>query len=210
MMNQLQKEATIEKMLELIVKQPKLHARWLETMSYLENRGAHKIVHYQPCSHVDLALLQHTAEEARHAFFFKNQISKIVDTKIEPSCFLGKRFARRYLDLLELVLVRVLRRGLHLKGRKLQEACYLLTSYAIEIRANELYRIYENLLRKYDLPFSLKSILQEEKSHLAQIESAIANVSDLLSYKSLSLVQERILYKRFLSSLYEDLKPFVA
>ena len=78
---------TIEEYLQVIVSSPKLHMRWLETLSHLENRGAHKIMGFQPKRQVKLFLLQHAAEEARHAFFFKRQIAKLYKNQSEERAY---------------------------------------------------------------------------------------------------------------------------
>lgn len=70
--------------LETVVEDAGLHARWLATLSLLEHTGARKIHRSMPGlpGHLRLAesVLQHAAEEARHAFFFRKQIGKILAT----------------------------------------------------------------------------------------------------------------------------------
>ena len=44
------------------------HAKWLNTLAYLEHIGSRKIIKSQNSLRLDLHMLQHIAEEARHAF----------------------------------------------------------------------------------------------------------------------------------------------
>src|SRR5882757_4966191 len=60
-----------------IVRVPQLHAKWLNTLSMMENTGARKI---SACEHpvlVNQIILKHAAEEARHAHYLKKQIAKV-------------------------------------------------------------------------------------------------------------------------------------
>lgn len=60
-----------------IVAQPERHAKWLNTLSFLENCGARKIA---ACEHpilVQEEMLKHAAEEFRHALHLKRQIYRL-------------------------------------------------------------------------------------------------------------------------------------
>src|SRR5271170_3629580 len=64
-------------LLTAIVASDELHAKWLNTLSFLENCGARKI---SACEHPTLVkeeMLKHAAEEFRHAHHLKKQIAKI-------------------------------------------------------------------------------------------------------------------------------------
>jgi bacterioferritin (cytochrome b1) len=67
----------MEKIFALVVKDNNTHARWLNTLSMMENTGAKK---FKKCEHPVFAtemILKHAAEEARHAYYLKKQIQKI-------------------------------------------------------------------------------------------------------------------------------------
>ncbi|MGZ3633296.1 MAG: hypothetical protein ACXU9U_03630 [Parachlamydiaceae bacterium] len=54
-----------------------LHAKWINTLSYLENCGARMIA---ACEHPTLVkeeMLKHAAEEFRHAHHLKRQLAKL-------------------------------------------------------------------------------------------------------------------------------------
>ena len=65
--------ATIER----IVENPELHAKWLNTLSFMENCGARKISAGEDRVKTSLLQLKHAAEEHRHAYYLKKQIGKL-------------------------------------------------------------------------------------------------------------------------------------
>jgi len=74
----------MENIFDLVVKDNNTHARWLNTLSMMENTGAKKI---KKCEHSILAtemILKHAAEEARHAY----KLCKVV-CEIEKDLFMG-------------------------------------------------------------------------------------------------------------------------
>ncbi len=157
-------EAALKQVLASLVQDPALQVGFLEALSELENCGAKKIMGYATRSNTDLSLLQHAAEETRHAYFFKKQASRVgVIPKF--SWLNGK--SRRYLDRLELFIARCLQ---DFPSATQKEGCYVLTTYYIEQRATWLYTHYEAILRAQKSDFSLQSILKEEIGHLAEME----------------------------------------
>lgn len=158
-----------ETLISFYIADPKNHAKWLNTLSYLENCGARKIAKVEHPQEVSKEMLKHAAEEFRHAFYLKQQIS----TKLEqllPSyhteMMWGGLKTLRYLDRLELEICKMLKKnristGLHV---------YILVTYAIEMRASEIYPLYQDLLSKAKSPVSVRSVLLEEKGHLQEME----------------------------------------
>lgn len=63
---------TWQECLTALVKQPTLHARFLNTLSLLEFIGARKIMKSQEEDSVTPAVLAHATEEIRHAQVLKN------------------------------------------------------------------------------------------------------------------------------------------
>lgn len=166
--------------LQYIVSQPKLHAQFLNTLSYLENCGARKIAAYEHPTKVKEEMLKHAAEEFRHALFFKMQISKVDSSSFEdysPSSLLGGFRTLHYLNRLNIHISRFLKN----KTKQVKEYAYLLVTYAIEVRATELYSLYEQVLRKNKANVFIKSVLFEEKEHLAEIEEEMLLFSDIAS-----------------------------
>ena len=70
-------------LLQHIVSEPALHARWLNTLSMMENAGAKKIKNCEHPVFVSEIILKHSAEEARHAYYLKKQISKVSENVCE-------------------------------------------------------------------------------------------------------------------------------
>ena len=63
--------------LETLFINPKLHAKFLNTLSFLEYTGARKIVKSQDAEDIDMEKLSHMAEEIRHALMFKRFSNKV-------------------------------------------------------------------------------------------------------------------------------------
>lgn len=155
----------INQLLDSIVSSSTLHAKWLNTLSFLENCGARKIA---ACEHpllVKEEMLKHAAEEFRHAYYLKRQILKVsiaIDTYSLPY-LLGDRSTLHYLSILDIKTSRYLKKnGFALS--EIKAIAYLLVTYAIELRAEELYPIYDKVLRKAHSPVTVKSIFLEERA----------------------------------------------
>ncbi|TDL99901.1 MAG: hypothetical protein C4K58_01235 [Flavobacteriaceae bacterium] len=67
----------METLIDKIVANPKLHSKWLNSLSMMENVGAKKIKNCEDPVFVSEMILKHASEEARHAYFLKKQIVKI-------------------------------------------------------------------------------------------------------------------------------------
>ena len=76
----------LKPLIEQITKDPFVHAKWLNTLSYMENTGAKKISRFESKTDVNLLILKHAAEEHRHAYYLKKQISKLApQLRLEPA-----------------------------------------------------------------------------------------------------------------------------
>lgn len=165
----------IQSLLAEIVSCPALHAKWLNTLSYLENCGARKIAACQHPTLVKEEILKHAAEEFRHAHYLKHQIRKISPKPLKTyslSTLLGGTASLHYLRRLDLMASRYLYNE-GLSSDQLKAAAYLLVTYAIERRAEELYPIYDDVLRKTGSLVFVKSIVLEEKEHLNEMKEGI-------------------------------------
>ena len=171
-----------------IVETPPLHAKWLNTLSYLENCGARKIATCEHPTKVKEEMLKHAAEEFRHAHYLKSQICRISEEKLEnysANMMLGSFETLHYLNALDIYTCQHLKKKAGLSKAAIKEAAYILVTYAIELRASELYPVYHEVLRLKKSPVAVKSILLEEEEHLAEMEKELANVRDgkkLLEY----------------------------
>lgn len=193
----------IEQLLTTIVNSNELHAKWLNTLSFLENCGARKIA---ACEHPTLVkeeMLKHAAEEFRHAHYLKRQIERVSSNRMETyslSLMLGGSATLHYLTALDLNASRYLK-GLDLPKHSIKEASYLLVTYAIELRAAELYPIYDAILRKAGSRVAVKSILLEEKEHLAEMKEGLHQLSSGFIHAKHVCAIESNLCKKWLDAI---------
>ena len=68
--------------------------------------------------------------------------------------------------MLDVEVCRYLKKELHLTGKELRFAAYLLVTYAIEVRADELYPVYQDALDASGSKINVKSIILEEEGPL--------------------------------------------
>ena len=154
-----------------IISDKQLHARWLNTLSLMENTGARKISASEDPVTVTYIILKHAAEEHRHAFYLKKQIEKTGDDcpTYSSEYLLAPAYSKYYLNQLDIDVCRYLKKELGLAGAKLRFAAYLLVTYAIEVRADELYPVYQQALEDAGSKVNVKSIILEEEGHLEEM-----------------------------------------
>jgi bacterioferritin (cytochrome b1) len=199
----------IESILGKIVASNELHAKWLNTLSYLENCGARKIA---ACEHPTLVkeeMLKHAAEEFRHAHYLKRQIQKI---SFDPmpnyslSHMLGGMATLHYLSSLDLQTSRYLK-TLGFSNQEIREMAYLLVTYAIELRAEALYPVYDSILRKAGSRIAVKSILLEEKEHLNEMKEGLKAFSEGFMHAERVCAFEEALCKKWIHSISNSVNP---
>ncbi|OPC06443.1 hypothetical protein BAS09_02360 [Elizabethkingia ursingii] len=162
----------MQKIIEAIIRDNEIHAKWLNTLSFMENAGARKISACEDPVTVDLIQLKHAAEEHRHAYYLKKQILKLkpdycINYKADE--MLAQRYTRQYLHRLDMQASRFLKDTFQLDGKALRYASYLFVTYAIEVRADELYPVYQEALDKTKSRVMVKSIILEEEGHLEEM-----------------------------------------
>jgi len=168
-------------LLPLIITNNELHVRWLNTLSLMENTGARKISACEDPLTVTYIILKHAAEEHRHAFYLKKQIEKVEGCPCptyEHDYLLAPAQSRFYLNQLDIAVCRYLKNELGLNGKDLRFAAYLLVTYAIEVRADELYPVYQQALEKAGSKVNVKSIILEEEGHLEEMISQLKSFSE--------------------------------
>ncbi|WP_213318302.1 hypothetical protein [Chlamydiifrater volucris] len=171
----------MKSLLSKIINDPNIHARWVNTLSYMENSGARKIAASEHPILVKEEILKHAFEEFRHAYYLKTQIHRITNNFLPSYSYdstLGGLSSRYYLHSLDLQTTKFLRNEYNLTGFELRSTAYILVTYAIELRALELYTIYNDLLKDTQNPITIKSILVEEMGHLSEMDSELALISD--------------------------------
>ena len=183
----------MEQLLYSLIKDKKQHIRWLNTLSYLENCGARKIAKAEHPTLVPKEMLKHAAEEFRHAHHLKEQIKKLTPTPpADYHDLLGGPVTRRYLDKLEIGVMRLTRNKL-----------YPLVTYAIEKRAAKLYPIYQRVLKKLGSNITVMSIIKEEEGHLEEMERELG---DCPLREEVCAVEEK-LFKKVWSEIAAEVDP---
>jgi bacterioferritin (cytochrome b1) len=166
--------------LPAIIADNELHARWLNTLSLMENTGARKISASEDPVTVTYIILKHAAEEHRHAFYLKKQIEKTGEAlcpTYADQYLVASTYSKYYLNMLDVEVCRYLKKELKLTGSELRFAAYLLVTYAIEVRADELYPIYQDALDNAGSKINVKSIILEEEGHLEEMINQLQHFS---------------------------------
>lgn len=175
MMNE-QSVKLFEQVMQSVTADHLLHARWLNTLSMMENTGARKIARNEHPVHTTLTILKHAAEEARHAYYLKKQIGKL-GTGLCPDYsqefLLAPMSSYLYLHRLDADVCRMLKKQWQFSADEIRQGAYLLVTYAIEVRADVLYGIYQEQLDKTDSKVNVKSIILEEDGHLEEMTSML-------------------------------------
>ena len=185
-------------LLDIIVAEPKRHARMINTLSLLEHMGSHKIMATQHSAAIDQATLKHVAEEAHHAFFMKRQAEKTAERALEyvAGDLLAPSSARMYFQRLEGATVRALGEG------RSARAAYLYMSMIVEFRALWFYGLYEQALKRGQHAMSVKRVLGEEQAHLSDMAARLEAGNELDDARAAQvLAAERKLYSRLLGAL---------
>jgi hypothetical protein len=167
-------------LLPVIINNNQLHACWLNTLSLMENTGARKISASEDPETVTYIILKHAAEEHRHAFYLKKQIEKIEKGNCPTYAneyLIAPKSSKYYLNQLDVDVCRYLKKEMGLKGKELRFAAYLLVTYAIEVRADELYPVYQGELEKVSSKVNVKSIILEEEGHLEEMINQLKGFS---------------------------------
>ncbi|MGL6127197.1 hypothetical protein BBI01_08655 [Chryseobacterium artocarpi] len=196
------------RLLKRIVQDGGTHAKWLNTLSFMENAGARKI---SKCEHpilVSQIQLKHAAEEHRHAYYLKKQIGKI-DPELcktyEDTELLASIATRQYLHSLDIKACRYLQDAFKLNKEDIKYAAYLFVTYAIEVRADELYPVYQQVLTEESSRIMVKSIILEEEGHLEEMIHQLNEFStDWKLHAENILSIEKVLHEQWINAITEE------
>lgn len=198
----------LSSILSTIISDNILHAKWLNTLSYMENAGARKISAAEHKEDVSLLILKHAAEEHRHAYYLKKQLSKLDENLCKTyhrSELLAPNETRFYLQELDIEVCRYLKRHFDLDGASLKFAAYLYVTYAIEVRADELYPLYQDLLSKNGSKVTVKSIIMEEEGHLEEMLHQLRDFSPQWEMHAKAILEiEQHLFNRWVVGLHKS------
>jgi rubrerythrin len=195
----------IKPILEHIVNDNTLHAKWLNTLSYMENAGAKKISASEHKEQVNLIILKHAAEEHRHAYYLKKQLDKLEGGLCKTYTneeLLSPNYTKFYLNALDVSVCRYLKQHFNLSGHELKFAAYLFVTYAIEVRADELYPVYQEVLTNAGSRVTVKSIILEEEGHLEEMLNQLKTFSpDWEKHAELVIKIEQEMFEEWILNL---------
>ncbi len=192
----------LDTILARIVSNDELHARWLNTLSYMEYVGARKMMKSQQESDIDEVMLEHMAEEIRHALILKKIVRRNFSEDLadySEANMLHKPAAKLYFQRID-----------SMSGEQTKSArhAYLLTSYLIETRALKFYSAYDKQL-KMDSSFRLVAIINQETRHLSAIENAlVSSDKEFLANQDFLLKYEEQCFGEWLSSLAQEVEKY--
>lgn len=195
-------------LLKKIVQEGSTHAKWLNTLSFMENAGARKISKCEHPTLVSQIQLKHAAEEHRHAYYLKKQIGKI-DPELcktyESTELLAPIATSQYLHSLDIKACRYLQKAFNLNKTDIKYAAYLFVTYAIEVRADELYPVYQQVLTEASSRIMVKSIILEEEGHLEEMINQLNEFSpDWKEHADHVLTIEKDLHEEWINAVTEE------
>jgi hypothetical protein len=200
--------ARTRQVLDRVVADPRLHARFVNTLSRLEYVGVRKILKSRRSERLDIDGLQHILDEAVHALRLKKAAVALaggagVVTFADDATLAGDA-GEGYLQALDRRAEEAL---LDLPADERAEANYHLTSAAIEVRAQVFYPLYDRCLRANGVGFSVAAISKDEDRHLEEMAAGLERtLPEWRRRLEMVLAAEEALYARFLSAV-EDALP---
>ncbi|RXM39004.1 hypothetical protein BOQ62_14100 [Chryseobacterium sp. CH21] len=195
-------------LLKKIVQEGSTHAKWLNTLSFMENAGARKISKCEHPTLVSQIQLKHAAEEHRHAYYLKKQIGKInpeLCKTYESTELLAPIATSQYLHSLDIKACRYLQKAFNLDKTDIKYAAYLFVTYAIEVRADELYPVYQQALTEASSKIMVKSIILEEEGHLEEMIHQLNEFSpDWKHHAENILTIEKELHQEWINAITQE------
>jgi hypothetical protein len=196
----------LEGLISQIVADPALHARWLNTFSYLEYVGFRKIVKSQRAEVLTAAILGHACEEGRHALGLKKLAVKLGGAGFDsyaPQVLLCGEEAEAYFQDLDQSCDEAF------ADRSADERVRLAYGYVtwlVERRALDVYGLYKDALGDSEIARKLGGLLAEETKHLSDIEALLQAADPAFSTRSKEFeAVENSLYVVFLAALTKAL-----
>ncbi|MEW6055353.1 MAG: hypothetical protein AB1540_01965 [Bdellovibrionota bacterium] len=172
----------------------RLHARLVNTFSFMEYIGARKIMKSQIEDRISESLLSHMAEEIRHAQVLKRLALKMSGGELgsyTSNHILGGHAAHEYMQAVD-------RGASDILATKDTWLAYTCATWLIEERAMRVYPSYEATLERLGFSGYLRGILRDEEKHLADVRREMTlpagSVTALLALETSA-------FDRFLSCL---------
>jgi hypothetical protein len=196
-------------LLERIIARPAVHARLVNTFARMEYVGVRKMLKSRRSESLDLDGLQHVLDETVHALRLKKAAVALAasaggavptfSTEDTLAGALGEGYMQGVDHAAEAALA-------DLPEPRKVEVNYLLSSAAIEVRAQAFYPIYESCLRAAGAPVSVAAIMRDEDRHLAEMgERLAAALPDWAARMDQVLADEGALFDRFFAGIQAEL-----
>ena len=191
-------------LLDRIIPDVALHARFVNTLARMEYVGVRKILKSRRAEHLDIDGLQHILDEAVHALRLKKAAVALAGSgdgvlTFADGATLAGNAGEAYLQALDHRAEEML---LDLPPAERSDANYRLTSAAIEVRAQVFYPIYDECLRANGVGFSVAAISKDEDRHLEEMGAGLDHaLPDWRARLEPVLAAEEALYGRFLSAV---------
>ncbi|HXJ22827.1 MAG TPA: hypothetical protein VMT03_21595 [Polyangia bacterium] len=193
------------RLLEQIVPDARLHPRFVNTLARMEYVGVRKMLKSRRAERLDLDGIQHILDEAVHTLRLKKAAVALGSTAGEgvrtfaSSDTLAGDAGESYLQALDHRAEEMLA---DLPAGIRAEANYLLTSAAVEVRAQVFYPLYDRALKERQAGFSVAAIMKDEDRHLDEMAAGLEAV--LTEWKprlEQLLAAEEALFARFLGAV---------
>lgn len=193
-------------LVDRIVANPILHARWLNTFSYLEYVGFRKIVKSQKAEALTAQVLGHACEEGRHALGLKKLAVKLGGADFDsyaPGVLLCGEEAEAYFQDLDQFCDEAFADRSDDERVRL---VYCYVTWLIERRALDVYGVYKNALGDSEIAKKLGGLLAEETKHLADVEASLCAADPEFPARSKQFeAVEETLYQNFIGVLTREL-----
>jgi hypothetical protein len=196
----------LEGLISQIVADPALHARWLNTFSFLEYVGFRKILKSQRAELLTTAILTHACEEGRHALGLKKLAVKLggdgFDSYAPQVLLCGEEAEAYFQDLDQFCDEAFADRSADERVR----LAYGYVTWLVERRALDVYGLYKSALGDSEIARKLGGLLAEETKHLSDIEALLQAADPAFSTRSKEFeAVENSLYEVFLAALTKAL-----
>jgi hypothetical protein len=196
-------------LLERIIARPAVHARLVNTFARMEYVGVRKMLKSRRSESLDLDGLQHVLDETVHALRLKKAALALAATSgVAVPTFaardtLAGALGEGYMQGVDHAALAALA---DLPETRKVEVNYLLSSAAIEVRAQAFYPIYESCLRAAGAPVSVAAIMRDEDRHLAEMgERLAAALPDWSARLDQVLLAEAVLFDQFFAAIQAEL-----
>ena len=197
----------LKPLIDRILKQPRLHARWLNTFSFLEYVGFRKIVKSQRAEILDIGTLAHASEEVRHSLLLKRLALKLGGQDFNtfaPETLLCGDEAESYFQNLDRAVESKIAESTSQASRA--RTTYLYVTWLVEVRALSVYECYAHALKEIGMETPLTGLLADETKHLSYVERELSSLDPAFFSRSAELKRvESELYQVYLDALAREL-----